>query len=131
MVRDASSRRGKIEACHTSQTLMVRAEAVVITARQSPARPGRLMREKHGGRANVLGLFGGLGGGNAQPAGSSEYRYGEELRTETTYEAYVESRVMQAARSAAPDDRTAVQAWAWLPLTGIAFSVLAVVVMFL
>jgi hypothetical protein len=89
-----------------------------------------MMREKHGGRANILGMFGGFGGGNAQPPGPGEYHHGEELRTSTTYESYVESRVMQAAREAQPDERTAVVAWAWLPAGGVVFSALAVAAMF-
>jgi hypothetical protein len=90
-----------------------------------------MMREKHGARANVLGLFGRLGStGDAQPPGPTEYRFGEELRTATTYESYVESRVMAAAHDATPDDRSAVQSWAWTPIAGIALSAVAVAAMF-
>ena len=130
MVRDAFIPASKIEACHTSQTLMVRAEAVVYHCPALSRSARSMMREKHGGRANVLGMLGGLGGANAQPPGPTEYRFGEELRAATTYESYVESRVMAAARDAPPDDRTAVQSWAWAPLAGVALSVVAVVAMF-
>jgi hypothetical protein len=130
MVRDAFIPASKIEACHTSQTLMVRAEAIVYHCPAITRSARATMREKHGGRANVLGMFGGLGGGNAQPPGASEFRYGEEVNTSTSYESYVESRVMQAARDADPDDRTAVVSWAWVPVAGVAFSIAAVVAMF-
>jgi hypothetical protein len=129
MVRDAFIPASKIEACHTAQTLMVRAEAIVYHCPAITRSARSMMREKHGSRANALGMFGGLGG-QAQPSDPSEYRFGEELRTSTTYESYVESRVMEAARDAEPDDRTAVQAWAWISIAGVAFSVLAVAAMF-
>jgi hypothetical protein len=131
MVSDAFIPASKIEACHTAQTLMVRAEAIVYHCPAITRSARSMMREKHGGRANVLGIFGGLGGGNAQAPTPEEYRFGDELRTSTTYESYVESRVMEAARMAEPDDREAVTSWAWPPVVGVVFSVFAVVAMFL
>jgi hypothetical protein len=131
MVRDAFIPASKIEACHTSQTLMVRAEAVVYHCPAITRSARSMMREKHGSRASPLGLFGGPGRTNAQPPGPTEHRFGDELRTSTTYESYVESRVMAAARDADPDDRTAVVAWAWLPVVGVAFSIAAVTAMFI
>ncbi|HSS68216.1 MAG TPA: hypothetical protein VLK34_06660 [Nocardioidaceae bacterium] len=130
MVRDAFIPASKIEACHTAQSLMVRAEAIVYHCPAITRSARSIMREKHGGRAGVLGLFGGLGGSNAQAPSSEEYRFGEEVRTSTTYASYVESRVLQAAQQAEPDDRTAVTSWAWLPIIGSVFSVLAVAAMF-
>jgi hypothetical protein len=130
MVRDAFIPASKIEACHTAQTLMVRAEAIVYHCPAITRSARSMMREKHGSRANALGMFGGLGG-RAQPSDPGEYHFGEELRTSTTYQSYVESRIMQAAREAEPDDRTAVQAWAWTSIVGVVFSVLAAVAMFL
>jgi hypothetical protein len=130
MMRDAFIPASKIEACHTAQTLMVRAEAVVYYCPAITRSARASMREKHGGRASVLGLFGGLGGGNAQPPGPTEFRHGEEVNSSTSYESYVESRVMQAARDADPDDRTAVVTWALVPIVGVAFSVAAIVAMF-
>jgi hypothetical protein len=130
MVRDAFIPASKIEACHTSQTLMVRAEAIVYHCPAITRSARSMMREKHGGRASPLGLFGGLGGSNAQPPGPSEHRFGDELRTSTTYESYVESREMAAARDAAPDDLTPRTSWAWLPVVGVAFSIVVVVAMF-
>jgi hypothetical protein len=130
MVRDAYIPASKIEACHTAQTLMIRAEAIVYHCPAITRSARSMMREKHGSRANVLGLFGGLGGGNAQPPTPEEYRFGDELRTSTTYESYVESRVLDAARRAEPDDRVAVVSWAWVPIAGVVFSVLAVAAMF-
>jgi hypothetical protein len=127
MVRDAFIPASKIEACHTSQTLMVRAEAVVYHCPAISRSARSMMREKHGGRASIFGMF---GGGNAQAPGPTEYRQGDELQTSTTYESYVESRIMQAARDAKPDERTAVVAWAWWPAGGAVFSALAVAAMF-
>jgi hypothetical protein len=131
MIRDAFIPASKIEACHTAQTLMVRAEAIVYHCPAITRSARSMMREKHGSRASVLGMFGGLGGGNAQAPTPEEYKFGQEVRTSTSYEAYVESRVMDAARQAEPDDRDAVTSWAWAPIAGVVFSVLAIVAMFL
>jgi hypothetical protein len=130
MVRDSFIPSSKIEACHTSQTLMVRAEAIVYHCPAVSRSARSMMREKHGPRANVLGLFTGMGARSAQQEAPKEYRFGDELRTSTTYEEYVESRVMAAAQAAAPDDREAVQSWAWASIAGVAFSLVAVVAMF-
>jgi hypothetical protein len=130
MLRDAFIPASKIEACHTSQTLMVRAEAVVYHCPAITRSVRSMMREKHGGRASVLGLFGGLGGSNAEPPAPGESRFGEEVRTTISYASYVESRVMGAARNAEPDDRTAIVTWAWVPVVGVAFSIAAVAAMF-
>jgi hypothetical protein len=129
MMRDAFIPASTIEACHTSQTLMVRAEAIVYHCPAITRSVRSVMREKHGSRASALGLFGGLGGGRAQAPEPTEYRFGEELRTATTYESYVESRVMAAAQDAEPDDLTAVTSWAWAPVAGVGFSVLAIIAM--
>jgi hypothetical protein len=130
MLRDAFIPASKIEACHTSQTLMVRAEAVVYHCPAVTRSARSMIREKHGGRTSVLGSFGGLGGGNAQPPTPAEFRYGEELQSATSYEAYVETRILRAAEDAVPDDRSAVVAWALQPVAGTVFAVLAVVAMF-
>jgi hypothetical protein len=130
MVRDVFIPASKIEACQASQTLMVRAEAIVHHCPAVSRSARSMMRDKHGARANVLGLFGGLGGGNAQQPEPAEFRFGEELRTSTSYASYVEARVMEAARAAQPDDRSAVLSWAWPPVAGLVFSALAVAGMF-
>jgi hypothetical protein len=130
MVRDAFIPASKIEACHTSQTLMVRAEAIVYHCPAISRSARSMMREKHGARANVFGLFGGLRGSETKATAPAEYRFGDELRTSTTYESYVESRVMEAARQAEPDERTAVVSWAWLPTAGVVFSLVAIAAMF-
>jgi hypothetical protein len=130
MLRDAFIPASRIEACQAAQTLMVRAEGVVYHCPAISRSARSMMREKHGGRANVFGLFGSLGGTSAQRPGPSEFRYGDELRTSTSYESYVESRVMQAARDSAADDRSAIVSWAWAPVAGVVFSLLAVAAMF-
>jgi hypothetical protein len=75
MLRDAFIPASKIEACHTSHTLMVRAEAVVYHCPAITRSARSMMREKHG-RASVLGLLGGLGGSNAPPPAPAESRCG-------------------------------------------------------
>jgi hypothetical protein len=130
MVRDVFIPSSKIEAAHASQTLMVRADAVTYHSPAVTRSARSQMREKHG-RASLFGVFGGLGGSTAHQPSPSEYRYGEELQSATSYESYVESQIIKASRDAVPDDRDVVISWAWAPLAALAVSVIGVAVMFL
>jgi hypothetical protein len=130
ILRDVFIPSSKVEAAHVSQTLMVRAEAITY---HSPAvtRSARAqLREKHGGRASVLGMFGGLGGSNAQPPTAAEYRYGEDVRTSTSYESYVVAQILRASRDAGPDDQEVVVSWSWPAAAAAIVSGLAVVALF-
>lgn len=119
MARDIFVPASQIERCRVFQTLQV------VTAERhfhglGVTRSARSMvREERGPRLGAGFL--GVGGTGVVPAlREPVHRLANEEQTGSTYHTYVESRILQLAGSAQPDDRQPVSAWDALPLGALA-----------
>jgi len=123
MARDIYVPASKIERCRVFQTLQVVTNNRHFHGLGVTRSARNMAREQSGPRlgAGFMGV-GGMGALTTAPSDGPMHRMANEEQTGSTYQEYVESRIMEVAGNAEPDDREPVKAWDAPPLGALALA---------